>query len=211
MKFIRFCLAGFLVLFVAGCGQKSMEIEVVYNFIKKVSEDIKKDTGLELALYGVNGEVPKEYVMKNEIYNIHVTYWLYKNKQDELSLEEVRRLTLSVAEKLVREFNSDPVISQKLEFHPFSFDDIELYIHIVDENKIALGQGVSTVYFSKGKVKYKGFEIIEYSNTYPARGRGYTIHEESYAEALDIVKKQGCNELDIFSPSNNNCHLLQSD
>ncbi len=189
MKFIRFCLAGFLILFVAGCGQSAMKVEVVYNFIKKVSEDIKKDTGLQLATYGVNCNVPKEYVMRNEIYNIRLTYWLHKNKQDELSLEEVRKLTLSVAEKLVKEFNSDPVISQKLEFHPFSFDNMTIYINIMDENKIALGQGVSTVYFSKGRVKYKGFEIIEYSNTYPARGRGYTIHEESYAEALDIVKK----------------------
>jgi hypothetical protein len=54
-----------------------------------------------------------------------------------------------------------------------------------------LGQGVAIVYFAKGKIKYEGYEIEGYRRPGCAYGQHYTVHEESYEEALDIVKKQG--------------------
>ena len=88
MKFTRLYLTIFIIFFNFSCGKQSKEPNV-YDFIKKISEKVKNETGLKLTVYGFNCSVPKEYVIKKGIYNVCLTYWLHAEKQDEISLEDL--------------------------------------------------------------------------------------------------------------------------
>jgi hypothetical protein len=166
-----------------------------YKLITRFSEKIKPETDLDLFAYGVNLDVPKNYQFKNGLADFSASYALRKTRQDEYSIEYARSLLVYLAENLLKEINNDPKVSPLLDVYPLSSDFIDIAIHFEDENKIDLGQGVAIVYFSKGKIKYKGYEIYEYTGLYPARGKHFTIREESYAEALDIVKEQRYSKL----------------
>ncbi|PIR34256.1 MAG: hypothetical protein COV37_13595, partial [Bdellovibrio sp. CG11_big_fil_rev_8_21_14_0_20_39_38] len=72
----------------------------------------------------------------------------------------------------------------------FTNNLLDLTLHFKDENRIDLGQGIAIIYYSKGKIKYKGYRIHEYTGRYPARGEHFTIHEETYEQALEMIKKQ---------------------
>jgi hypothetical protein len=51
--------------------------------------------------------------------------------------------------------------------------------------------GIATVSFIKGKIEYERYEISEYTGRYPAKGKHFLVHEESYEEALQLVQQQG--------------------
>jgi len=57
--------------------------------------------------------------------------------------------------------------------------------------EFGLGNGVSEVFFSEGKIKYRRYEIEKYTKKYSAEGKHFILHEKTYAEALEIIKKQG--------------------
>lgn len=42
----------------------------------------------------------------------------------------------------------------------------------------------------EGKIEYEGYNIEHYTEKYPAVGKHYIIYEESYEDALNIVKHQ---------------------
>ena len=78
-----------------------------------------------------------------------------------------------------------------LDIYPFNPDQLRMFIYFEDENRIDLGNGISEVCLVKGQVKYKHYEISEYRSTYPSIGTYSIVHQESYQEALKIVKKEG--------------------
>ncbi|MBX7066594.1 MAG: hypothetical protein K1X28_05135 [Parachlamydiales bacterium] len=162
-----------------------------YKCIKTFSKKAKLESGLDLFCYGFNVDPPKEYQGRNGTKNFTSDYYLRKNKNDEVSLEESRGLIVSLAENFLRHINSDSEISEDLIVRPFVNKLLSLSILIVDENKVELGRGVTSVYLSDGKIKYKGFNIEKYPGKFPAEGKHYVLHEESYVDALEIVKKQG--------------------
>lgn len=162
-----------------------------YKLLVEFSKKIKPGTDLVLTGYGINNHLPKDYEFVNGVANFKVTYSLYKTKNDEISLDQARILLVSVGEALLNEINNNLKIRPGLDVYPLTSDFIRIAIHFEDELKIDLGQGVSEVYFSNGKLKYERYEIRDYPNRYPATGKHYIIHEETYAEALEIVKKQG--------------------
>lgn len=193
MRFINYL---FVILFVFSCtGRRNVkdlsQMYPPYKLISLYSSKIKRDTDLTLYGYGINIDVPKEYQYKNGIANFLASYYLYKSQKDNISLNEARNLIVFVVENFLKEINADQEIIPDLDFFPFTFDHLDISIHIVDKNKIDLGQGVASVHFWDGKIKYSGFNIEEYREVYPARGKHYTILEESYVEALDVVKKNG--------------------
>ena len=47
------------------------------------------------------------------------------------------------------------------------------------------------MYLNGNKIEYERYEIREYRPP-TAIGKHFMVHEESYGEALEIVKKQGC-------------------
>ena len=195
MKFINLILIHCLVI-LSSCCKKDRQVmpeDVLpeYKLIDTFSKKIKTETNLILRAYGINMDLPKGYFHKNGTANFYVSYRLCKAKQDEISLEQARNLTVFLTEKLLQEINSTLEVRPSLDTYPFVSDLIKVVLYFEDEKQIDLGQGVAVVYFLKGKIKYEGYKIYEYRETYPARGKHFVIHEETYAEALDIVKKQG--------------------
>lgn len=162
-----------------------------YRLIIEYSNKINPETNLVLSSYGINIGLHRGYNYKNGIGNFSATYRLIKSKNDEVSLEKSRDLLVFLIENLLQDINSNPEIGPYLDSRPFLSDSLRIALYFEDEKRIQLGQGVALVYLSKGKIKYEGYKIKEYSEKYPALGEHYIIHEESYAEALDIVKKQG--------------------
>lgn len=195
MKFINFIFINSILIFLLGCG-KSERKDISqaipeYRLINEFSNKITNETGLVLCGYGVNNYLPKGYEYKNSVVNFNVSYNLKKTRFDTVTLDESRRLLVSVAEGLLKQVNSNQEIVPLLESYPLESDSLHITFFIQDENQIGLGSGVSEVYFSGGMIKYRRYEIEKYSSTYPADGKHYTIHEETYDEALKIVKEQG--------------------
>ncbi len=162
-----------------------------YKFITSFSKKIKPETGLILRSYGANHNLPKDYPFKNEVVTITACYALIKTQKDTISLEQARGMLVSLMESMLISINSDSYIRQYLEIYPFTYDLLDISIRFEDENYIDLGTGISQVYFYRGKIKYERYDIKEYTGTYPARGKHYIIHEETYPEALAIVQKSG--------------------
>lgn len=168
----------------------------IYNTIQDFSNRIKKNTGLTLCSYASNHHLPKNYIFKNEIATISVDYKVFKNRNDVISIDEARNLIINLEESFLKEINSNQKTFSKLETYPFNQNLVDVGIYFIDENQIDLGQGVSEVRFFEGKITYKSYEISEYTEKYPVLGRHFKIHEESYEEALEIVKQN--NELIYF-------------
>lgn len=161
-----------------------------YKFLKEFSKKIKPKTELILRGYGVNNNVENGHVFINDLANFSLTYSLSKTRNDEISLELARSLLVSVTENLLKTIDSDPKIASRVEVLPFVSDRVKISMYFEDENRIELGQGISYIYFAHGKIKYERYEISEYTGRFPATGKRFPVHEETYAEALDIVKKQ---------------------
>lgn len=161
-----------------------------YGLIVSFSETIKPETGLRLSGYGINNGLPKGHQHINGIGSFCASYTLAKTRTDIISLQEARNLLVFVAEGLLKEINSNQEVRPELDVYPFVSDLIDITIRFKDENQIDLGQGVAVVYFWKGEIEYEGYRIDEYTGRYPASGKHFTIHKETYAEALEIVKKQ---------------------
>lgn len=189
MKFISFLFV--LLVLLSGCRQKTirdlLEKNPSYNVIFTFSKENRSATGLTLRRYGINYDLPKGYQYKNEIANYTLSFLLTKNKEDEVSLDEARNLLVNVAENFLKTVNSDQQVIPKLEIYPLTTDQLDITINFEDENRIYLGQGVATIYFWHGKIRYEGYKIREYTGKYPADGKHYIILEESYADALERV------------------------
>lgn len=179
------------VFLIACCKKRASEILPEYRMIKRFFEKIKPTTNLSFYSYGVNNNLPKGHEFKNDVVNFSLGYFLYKTQNDEVSLENARALLLSVAESFLEEINSNSEIRSLLRVYPFDVNSITIDIQFKDENGIDLGKGISMAYLSKGKIKYERYEIREYRTKYPSIGEHFTVHKESYAEALDIVKSEG--------------------
>ena len=217
MKLIKFFITCGLVLMFSSCKNEKVDLSELcpeYKLIDTFSERIKPETGLVLRSYGTNNHLPKGYQFKNGVGDFTADYTAYKTQQDVISLEEARRLIISVAEGLLQEINSNPIVRPDLDVYPMTSDLLTISINFKDENHIELGNGgVSRMFFSHGKIEYRRYEIYEYTNrnqlpegvhvheeingkmhsyqvTHPPSGKHFIIHQESYAEALDIVKKE---------------------
>jgi hypothetical protein len=193
MKFIRFV---FVFVFVfSSCSSKKDVVELdkfppPYKLLRQYSKKIKPETDLILTGYGFNWCLPKGYEKKG-IGNFSVSYKLTKTKNDKISDENARNLMVFLTENLLKEINTNIEVRPNLDVYPFSSDLVRIDVFFKDEDQVQLGQGVAIVYSANGKIKYEGYNIEGYRKPGCAYGKHYILHEESYAEALDIVKKQG--------------------
>ncbi len=194
MKYINYFL---IFCFFCACScSKKKEVDLSqmyppYRLIHLFSQKIKQDSGLILRSYGINNFLPENYEYINGIRDFSISYSLGKTKNDEISLDHARNLVVYLVENLLEEINSNNEVTPDLDVYPFISDLLTLSIYFEDESRIHLGQGVAMAHLYHGKIKYKGYYILKYRDRYPAEGRHYLIHEESYAEALEKVKKQG--------------------
>ena len=194
MKFFNSLVLFLFILFCSCCKKNNYDINKIfpeYRLIKDFSERVKQKQGFTLCAYGTNVYLPKDYEKKNHTAQFLTNYYLIKNRIDFVSMDEARVFLVSLAESFLKEINFDLEVKERLEFYPCNSDMLHMRLSFQDSNRINLGQGIAIITFYEGKLRYKGYEIWEYRGSYPARGRDFLIHEETYAEALDIVKKQG--------------------
>ena len=219
MKLIKFFISCSFIFLVSSCKKENVDISELcpeYKLIDKFSERIKPKTGLVLYCYAINYNLPYGYQFKNGVGDFMADYTAYKTQNDVISLEEARRLIVSVAEGLLQEINSNLIVRPDLDVYPMTNELLTISIKFKDENHIELGNGgVSRIYFSKGRIEYERYEIYEYTNRYqlpegvhvheeingkihsykvtsptaPA-GKNFLMYAESYAEAMDTVKKE---------------------
>ncbi len=187
----------FLFLILLSCSRQKKDIsEIVpeYKFIVTFAEKIKKESGLLLWCYGINnGNIDYDEI-KNGVVNFSSDYALNKTRQDVVSLDEARVIFVHLVESFLEEINTDLEIRPKLDFFPFPSTRLRMSLIFRDENRIELGSGVSKVRFSGGNIEYQRYEISHYTGHYPAEGKRFLMHKETYEEALEIVKKQSLSE-----------------
>lgn len=192
MKFIKATIILTILFNITSCKKRDLDYDSKvlreYKLIEEFSSKLKEKTNLNLYSYGININKPKGYKFINGVINFYVSYTMYLNRENVVSLETARSLLVSVADGLLHSINNNPKVRDDLDKFPFTSDLLTISIYFEDENKISLGNGVSYIYFSQGKIKYEGYEIYEY---YSGMGKDYTIHEETYAEALESVNKSG--------------------
>jgi hypothetical protein len=190
MKFIKLFIVFLCML---GSCQKKTSVEDVpgYKLIGKFSRKIKDETNLVLYSYGINFRLPDGYQLKNGTADFQVSYALYKTQQDSISLDDARALIVDLTESFLREINTNPEIRPYLDFYPFTKDMVTVDIYIKDKNKVDLGNGICQIYYSRGKIEYERYEIYNYTGHYPADGKHFMVHEESYDAALETVKQKG--------------------
>ncbi len=195
MKFINYTFLITLILLCSCIKKKDVKdphgMYPPYKLINLSAKKIQPETGLILRTYGINSYLPREYEYKNGIANFISSYSLSKKKEDEISLDYARSLIIILSENLLKDINANDEIKSDLDVYPFTNDLLYISIYFEDEIRVELGKGVANVMLSKGKITYEGYNILEYRDRPPARGEHYVIHEESYADALEIVKKQG--------------------
>lgn len=192
MKFIKLLIV-FSIFF--GCQHRVdvSRINPEFRLINKFAKKLKQEKGLVLHAYGINHSLEKDYQFVNGTANLYSAYYSFRNKDDGVSKEEARCLLISVTESFVNAINTDEELRPRLDVYPVDYQNIQLRINFVDKNKVELGQGVSYVGLRKGKIKYEGYKIEEY-NAEHIWGRHFTIHEETYPEALKIAEREGCIE-----------------
>ncbi len=188
MKFIRVWLG--LILVLASCTKNRHVMSTAYKLLSAFSQKVKSEKGLILDSYTYNWWLSKDYVIKNGIGDFDVSYTLVKTKNDKISIGHARDLIVFLAENLLQDINSSKEVRPKLDVYPFTNDLIGVMIYFKDENDINLGQGVAVAHLDHGRIKYEGYHIHEYKNSLMTRNKYHLIHEESYADALEIVKKR---------------------
>ena len=186
MKFISFLFCVFLFF---SCDRRGRSVSDFppYKLIIDFSENLKKETGLVLCCYGINvGHKPHN--VRYGVANFDLSYNLFKDRKDMVTLEAARQVLVFSVEKFLNEINSNENIRSELDVFPFVSDSVNLCVYFMDENKIELGDGVACVSIFNGSVRYERYDIEEYREVYPAIGKHSIIHQESYQDALDIVK-----------------------
>jgi len=194
MKFIKHIFLFSLIL--SSCKRQQTVGEYAqtyppYKLILDTSEQIKKETGLILFGYGINNWLPKDYEYINGIGNFSVSYKLLTDsRSNEISLERSRDLITYISNKFIEEINKNKEVIPDLDIFPFPSDRLTIFVHFTDPKEIELGQGVAIIYLSEGRIEYEGYKIKEYTPQHYAIGEHFLIHEESLADAIEIVKNQ---------------------
>ena len=113
MKFIIRLIICFLIALVPSCKKQVLgpcDVVPEYKVINDFSKKIRPETGLVLTGYGINNFLPKEYQFVNGVASFSASYYLIKNRDDEMSLAEARNLIVSLAEGLLNEINTNTII-----------------------------------------------------------------------------------------------------
>ncbi len=192
MKF-NYLFIFILLLTTISCQKKTSIADYIpqYKFIISFSEKINAKTGLNLYIYGINRCLSNEYQIKNGTANFSISYALCKNQNDFITVDEARSLIVFVTESLTKDINSNATIHPLLDFYPWESTMNCIHLYFQDDNKVELDKGIANVSLVRGKIRYERYEISEYSGKYPALGKHFLVHEENYADALEIVKSQG--------------------
>jgi len=114
--------------------------------------------------------------MMCDIKIISVSYTAF----DALNIEGARKLYVEVMEEYLRRINADKSIRPYLHNYPFLYENVELRIGFDDVSGNMMGNGyVSLMHLVRHKIYYKGYDS--------EKREFYTLHEETYEQAKQIV------------------------
>ncbi len=194
MRFMRIPSIFFSFLILISCCKQTVHDQAraipKFRVIHDYSDKVKSILGLALSSYGLDQKKDQESG-NVEIETFDISYRSKKTQQDKVSINEARRLVVSISEGLLNNIQDKSNEIPELKDHPAGMKSLMVSIYFKDENQVALGNGVSRVINNKGKVKYECYKIEKYEGKYPATGKNQILLEESYEEALKIVKRQG--------------------
>lgn len=196
MKFTSLFIALLFSLSIVSCSKILFSRAPEHRLIKNFSRKVELKTGCQLRSYGFNLFINKEYNENSKIGDFDMSYgWLGNPSNDSKSVKKARCLIVSITNSFLKELNNNKEITEELEVHPFTADQISIGVRFLDNKEIEFGTGISLVRVIRGKVKYECYDIEEYTGDYRSTyGKHRLVHEETYDEALKIVKEQGCLE-----------------
>lgn len=172
MKFLKL-FSLIMILFSNSCHTSRVAIASKYKqkITSSFANDMKNDH--DYGMYAYGGLIRE---------NIEL-FTMYFETQKKVTLDESRMLILNCVEELLNRINSNEKIRPYLSVYPFTSDGLVLDLLFRDfyGNIISDGQ-ISTVYLLNGKIFYE---------TYDQQTKRYIdVQEESYQDALKIVKEQ---------------------
>ena len=110
------------------------------------------------------------------------------NSYENLSKDQLRKITLDFIEKLLNNINSNSDIQPFLVKRPFTIENVSFFIANYDSKGYQLNDPeIGYSYYSNGKLVYKTYD--------PEKEFGYKNEfEETYEEALQLVQKGNQNQ-----------------
>lgn len=117
--------------------------------------------------------------MMNDIQEIFLSFLSY----EALNVEEARVLYVEMMEEYLRRINCNEKIRPYLHNFPFGIDNIKLTIGFEDrERQIAQDGHVALMFIGKNhELHFRGYD--------PETEEFYSLHRESYEEALKLVRE----------------------
>jgi hypothetical protein len=106
-----------------------------------------------------------------------------------LTHEQLRCVLVGSIEELLTAINSHPKITPQLDHHPFTVEDIEVVIFIIDDR----GAGLSAPDLVIGNTRRNKliYSTMDRTGQYDEI---VEVAQEPYSTALEIVKQGGCKE-----------------
>jgi len=158
------------------------KMEYVIPEYEKISDKITAKTAENLSRKYQLDPIGSGGSMMHDVKKLALSFNCYHP----LSVDDSRALIVKCVNEYVKSVNDDKEIRPYLHDYPFTEKNIELVIFFYEDNqftKIEPGQ-VSNVSTINGKVFYK-------TRSAEDQYKRETLHEESYAEAVRIVREQG--------------------
>lgn len=158
------------------------KMEYVIPEYEKISDRITAQTAQDLSKKYQLDPIGSGGSMMHDVKKLALSFNCYHA----LSVDDSRELIISCANKYINMVNDSAEIRPYLHNYPFTEQNIQVTIFVyVDSNftKVEPGQ-VNTVSTVNGRVRF-------HTRSAEDQYRRETLHEESYAEAVRIVREQG--------------------
>jgi hypothetical protein len=160
----------------------SVNVEYVIPEYEKISDRITAITAQSLRRKYQLDPIGSGGSMMHDVEMLALSFNCYRP----LSIDESRKLIISCANEYLRSINDNEEIRPYLHNYPFTEQNIQVTIFVYEDSnftKINPGQ-VSSLSTLNGKIRYK-------TRSAEDQYKRETLHQETYEEAVCIVKEQG--------------------
>lgn len=157
-----------------GRKEQPEHVKIASEIMADCIQDINKTYGT--SCYGSGGSF---------LDGVKIISLSFSARDMNLTIDESRVLVVNTVEKLLKRVNDDERIRPHLEHFPFTSNGAEVSISFHDDNGERVGEDF-VAYVStneKGRVYYSTYDH--------SAEKLKNLHEESYAEAVRIVREQG--------------------
>lgn len=177
---IRFVYFSLLLLNLLGCNRIFNCNNRKQESYVSTAQELRNRIGSELAdkyhmhLIGIGGGMADK---------VNVLYLSYQ-MQGPRSKEELRGILVDCVETLLKAFNNSQELRPHLKNYPFTANEVEIAIFLVDEKGFGMREPYITVASSENNELWYRVTSKGHSPKYKSR------EFESYQEALDLVQKE---------------------